>query len=161
MKTLKSFLATLLLMCCLSVNAQSVSYIHEPFSAHGCKMKFSVEKEGLTYFLVVKMRSEGMHFANEPQILIRTFNDDLIEVYGEIITDKYVEKKWTETSSWSIVYDRTIARFEMDPKQFEMLKDGVARIRISTVPVEHEKIFEKDKIGKKIYKSFLKKIRKK
>ena len=37
-----------------------------------------------------------------------------------------------------------------------LLKKGVAKIRLSTIPIEHERTFAKDKIGKKLYQFFLK-----
>ena len=48
------------------------------------------------------------------------------------------------------------AQFKISPQQFEMLKNGVAKIRLSTIPIEHERTFAKDKIGKKLYQFFLK-----
>ena len=48
------------------------------------------------------------------------------------------------------------AQFKISPQQFELLKKGVAKIRLSTIPIEHERTFAKDKIGKKLYQFFLK-----
>ena len=48
------------------------------------------------------------------------------------------------------------AQFKISPQQFELLKKGVAKIRLSTIPIEHERTFTKDKIGKKLYQFFMK-----
>ena len=60
----------------------------------------------------------------------------------------------------NIVYPITeinsTAQFLITPQQFELLKDGVAKIRISMTPMNHEKSFKKDKIGKKLYDFFIK-----
>ena len=38
----------------------------------------------------------------------------------------------------------------------EALKNGIANVRLSTTPYEHEREFKKDKIGKKLYEHYLK-----
>jgi hypothetical protein len=42
----------------------------------------------------------------------------------------------------------------VSPEQFELLKDGIVKVRLSTTPIEHEREFKKDKIGKKLYAFF-------
>ena len=46
------------------------------------------------------------------------------------------------------------AQFRISPYQFEQIKHGIAKVRLSTIPIEHERIFKKDKIGKKLYKFY-------
>ena len=41
-------------------------------------------------------------------------------------------------------------------KQMELLNQGVSKVSLSTLPIVHEKNFNKDKIGKKLYNSYLK-----
>jgi len=36
------------------------------------------------------------------------------------------------------------------------LNEGVAKIRLSMTPMNHERTFKKDKIGKKLYQFYLK-----
>jgi hypothetical protein len=38
----------------------------------------------------------------------------------------------------------------------ELLNQGVSKVSLSTLPIVHEKNFNKDKIGKKLYNSYLK-----
>lgn len=40
------------------------------------------------------------------------------------------------------------AQFWITPQQFEILNEGVAKIRLSMTPMNHERTFKKDKIGK-------------
>ena len=47
------------------------------------------------------------------------------------------------------------AQFSITPEQLEMIKSGVTKIRLSTTPIEHEREFTKDKIGKKLYEFYL------
>ena len=47
------------------------------------------------------------------------------------------------------------AQFVVTPQQFELLKSGVKKIRLSTTPIEHERTFKKDRIGKKLYEFYI------
>lgn len=51
---------------------------------------------------------------------------------------------------------KSTAQFSITPEQFEILKEGVAKIRLSMTPMNHERTFKKDKIGKKLYEFFQK-----
>ncbi len=44
------------------------------------------------------------------------------------------------------------AQFPITPQQMEILSKGIAKIRITAIPMNHERTFNKDKIGKKLYK---------
>lgn len=48
------------------------------------------------------------------------------------------------------------AQFRITPQQFEILNEGVAKIRLSMTPMNHERTFKKDKIGKKLYQFYQK-----
>ena len=48
------------------------------------------------------------------------------------------------------------AQFKVSPKQFESIKSGIAKIRLDMTPMNHERTFKKDKIGKKLYQFYLK-----
>ena len=49
----------------------------------------------------------------------------------------------------------TMAQFKVTREQFELLREGVAKVRLSTLPIEHERTFKKDKLGKKLYNFYL------
>ena len=51
---------------------------------------------------------------------------------------------------------KSIAQFPITSKQMELLNQGVSKVSLSTLPIVHEKNFNKDKIGKKLYNSYLK-----
>lgn len=50
----------------------------------------------------------------------------------------------------------SIAQFKITPQQFEILNEGVAKIRLSMTPMSHERTFKKDKIGEELYRFYLK-----
>ena len=54
---------------------------------------------------------------------------------------------------------QSMALFIVTEEQIAMFENGVAKIRITTVPISHERTFKKDKIGAKIYQAY-KKVKK-
>ena len=51
-------------------------------------------------------------------------------------------------------------QFRITPQQFEILNEGVEKICLSMTPMNHERTFNKDKIGKKLYQFYLKETQK-
>lgn len=150
-------LSIVLTMCSVNINAQTVGYTYRPLAAEGCNMKYSVVKQDTAYYIIATVKSDRLNFLKESTMLLKTFDGEVIKLYGSqigsgsetagIVTGNIVLPV-TEISS--------TAQFKISPQQFELLKKGVAKIRLSTIPIEHERTFAKDKIGKKLYQFFLK-----
>lgn len=146
-----------LTMFSANINAQTVGYTYRPLAAEGCNMKYSVVKQDTAYYIIATVKSDRLNFLKESTMLLKTFDGEVIKLYGSQIGSG------SETAgivSGNIVLPVTeissTAQFKISPQQFEMLKNGVAKIRLSTIPIEHERTFAKDKIGKKLYQFFLK-----
>lgn len=155
MKYIKIILLILCLCWGLLSNAQTVGYTYKPLSAEGCNMKYSVAKQDTMYSIVATVRSDRMNFLSEPTMKIRTFSGKYLELKGTVIGNRsqsagivsgYVVIPVTEISS--------TAQFWITPQQFEILNEGVAKIRLSMTPMNHERTFKKDKIGKKLYQFY-------
>ena len=139
------------------VSAQSVSYTYKPLAAQGCSVEYSaIWQEGSPY-IVVAISSDRLVFNETPTMMIRTLNDELIKTEGKAIT--------ASTSQGGIIVSnvvvpvtgiRATAQFPITVEQIEMLQNGVAKVRISTIPLTHERTFKKDKIGKKLHSYFKK-----
>lgn len=139
------------------VSAQSVSYTYKPLAAQGCSVEYSaIWQEGCPYIVVV-ISSDRLVFNETPTMMIRTFNDELIKSEGKAIT--------ASTSQGGIIVSnvvipvtgiRVTAQFPITVEQIEMLQNGIAKVRISTIPLTHERTFKKDKIGKKLHSYFKK-----
>lgn len=129
------------------VSAQSVSYTYKPLAAQGCSVEYSaIWQEGSPY-IVVAISSDRLVFNETPTMMIRTLNDELIKSEGKAIT--------ASTSQGGIIVSnvvvpvtgiRATAQFPITVEQIEMLQNGVAKVRISTIPLTHERTFKKDKI---------------
>ena len=150
-------LSIVLTMCSVNINAQTVGYTYRPLAAEGCNMKYSVVKQDTAYYIIATVKSDRLNFLKESTMLLKTFDGEVIKLYGSQIASS------SETAgivSGNIVLPVTeissTAQFKISPQQFELLKKGVAKIRLSTIPIEHERTFAKDKIGKKLYQFFLK-----
>lgn len=146
-----------LTMFSANINAQTVGYTYRPLAAEGCNMKYSVVKQDTAYYIIATVKSDRLNFLKESTMLLKTFDGEVIKLYGSQIASS------SETAgivSGNIVLPVTeissTAQFKISPQQFELLKKGVAKIRLSTIPIEHERTFAKDKIGKKLYQFFLK-----
>lgn len=150
-------LSIVLTMCSININAQTVGYTYRPLAAEGCNMKYSVVKQDTAYYIIATVKSDRLNFLKKSTMLLKTFDGEVIKLYGSQIGSG------SETAgivSGNIVLPVTeissTAQFKISPQQFELLKKGVAKIRLSTIPIEHERTFAKDKIGKKLYQFFLK-----
>ena len=147
---------TALFICFISfAKTKTVDYHHKPFSpTHGCIMHYSVEKQDSSFYIIATVVADQLSFLAEPQMKIKTFNNDTITLKGVNIGrgQGYVG---TVAPGLMLYEASSIAQFPVTPQQFELIKDGVAKIRISMTPTDHKKTFKKDKIGKKIYNLFL------
>lgn len=138
------------------VTAQTVSYTYKALAAEGCSMKYSVAKQNEKFYIIATVQSDRMKFLKESTMMIRTANGDVLRFSGELI-DNGTESAGIVSGNMVIPVTSIIstAQFEVSPEQFELLKDGIIKVRLTTIPIEHEREFKKDKIGKKLYEFYL------
>lgn len=157
MKTIKIILLLFCIILGLNAKAQTVGYTYKALAAEGCNMKYSVAKQDTIYSIVATVRSDRMNFLAEPTMKIRTFTGKYLELRGTVIGNG---SQSAGVISGNIVIPVTeissTAQFRITPRQFEILNEGVAKIRLSMTPMNHERTFKKDKIGKKLYQFYLK-----
>ena len=157
MKIIKNILLMLCLYWGLTVNAQTIGYTYKALAAEGCNMKYSVAKQDTMYSIVATVRSDRMSFLSEPTMKIRTFSGKYLELKGTVIGNG---SQSAGIISGNVVIPVTeissTAQFRITPQQFEILNEGVAKMRLSMTPMNHERTFKKDKIGKKLYLSYQK-----
>lgn len=138
------------------VTAQTVSYTYKALAAEGCSMQYSVAKQNEKFYIIATVQSDRMKFLEESTMMIRTANGDVLKFTGELI-DNGTESAGIVSGNMVIPVTSIIstAQFEVSPEQFELLKDGIIKVRLTTIPIEHEREFKKDKIGKKLYEFYL------
>ena len=144
MKTIKIILLLFCIILGINAKAQTVGYTYKALAAEGCNMKYSVAKQ------------DRMNFLTKPTMKIRTFTGKYLELRGTVIGNG---SQSAGVISGNIVIPITeissTAQFRITPQQFEILNEGVAKIRLSMTPMNHERTFKKDKIGKKLYQFYL------
>ena len=154
---MRSFLILLFLFIGINIKAQTVGYTYRPLAAEGCNMKYSVIRNDTTYYIIATVKSDRLTFINDPIMLIKNYDGEVVKLEGVIIGNgsesvgvlvNNVMLPETEISS--------TAQFKITPEQFEIIKNGIAKVRLSTSPIQHERTFNKDKIGKKLYKFYMK-----
>ncbi|MGM9797536.1 MAG: hypothetical protein ACI3ZY_08195 [Parabacteroides sp.] len=157
MKNIKNILLIICLCWGLAANAQTVGYAYKALAAEGCNMKYRVAKQDTIYSIVATVRSDRMNFLSEPTMKIRTFSGKYLELKGTVIGNG---SQSAGIISGNVVIPVTeissIAQFRITPHQFEILNEGVAKIRLFMTPMNHERTFKKDKIGKKLYQFYQK-----
>ena len=157
MKIIKKILFLLCMCFGLIAQAQTVGYTYKALTAEGCNMKYSVAKQSTEYSIVATVRSDRMTFLSNPTMKIKTFTGEYLELKGTVIGNG---SQAAGIISGNMVLPVTeissTAQFGITPQQFEILNEGVAKIRLSMTPMNHESTFKKDKIGKKLYQFYLK-----
>ena len=157
MKRLLLTLSFIVMMVSLPIKAQTVSYTYKPLAAEGCTMKYSVAKKDSSYFIIATVSSDRLVFLSEPTLKIRTFSGDVLSFDGKVIgNDNESIGVITGNIVLPISSIKSTAQFKVTPEQFEQIKKGVSKIRLTMTPMNHERTFKKDKIGKKLYEFYLK-----
>lgn len=119
-------------------------------------MKYSIAKHENQYYIIATVSSDRLQFLSESTMLIRTTNGEVLKLSGELMNNRS-ESAGIVSGNMVLPVTSIIssAQFSITPEQLEMIKSGVIKIRLSTTPIEHEREFTKDKIGKKLYEFYL------
>lgn len=153
---LKALVTIIILCCTLPIHAQSVGYTYKPVSTNGCNIQFNIIKQDSSYYIITTVKSTRLDFLQEPTMLLKTFDGKIIKLHGVRIGNSS-ESSWfiTENLATPSLAKTTIAQFKISPEQLEEFQNGISKIRLSTIPVFHERTFAKDKIGRRLYRSFV------
>lgn len=137
--------------------AKSVSYLHKPLAAEGCSVSYSTSQNGGQLMIVVTVKSDRLVFDSKPTMMLKNFKGEVLKLEG------YNLQSRSETSGVfvsNVVVPITelnaMAEFPVDAKDIGFFASGIAKVRLSTVPIMHERVFPKDAIGKYLYNSLRK-----
>lgn len=135
--------------------AQKISYNHKTLLKEGCTNVFTVVKQQDKFYVVITVNSYFLSFLNPPTLKIKDSTGKVYEFSGSIIGEDNITLGSAYNGTGYVgTYNISKAQFEVTPEQFEILKGGIKKLRLSTVPYVHEKEFKKDKLGKKLYKAY-------
>ena len=139
--------------------AQDASYTYKPLAKEGCHVEYTALRQDDKAYIIVSVKSdEGLCFVNEPTMMIRTGDNEVIKLTGSNMGSR--KENSTGVVIGNIVVSDNgsvgMAQFELTEEQVEKLNSGIIKVRLTTTPFLHEREFSKDKIGKKLYKAFCK-----
>jgi len=138
--------------------AQTVGYTYRPLAAEGCNMQYSIAQQNGEYFIIATVKSDRLTFLKESSFWLKTTDGEIIKLQGEVIGGG---SESAGIVSGNIVIPITeissTAQFRISEEELEKLNQGIIKVRLSTTPIEHERTFKKDKVGKKLYQFYQKK----
>ena len=150
------YLSMVLIACVIQLKAQSVSYTYKPFAEEGCTVSYTpviVENEAS---IVVSVQSDRLVFSDNPTMMVRFFNtDQILQLEGKKLN--------TTSSNGGILIGnvlvpytdmKAMAQFKITEDQIELFTKGVEKIRLSTFPIAHERVFKSDKIGMSLFQNY-------
>lgn len=148
-KSTKLFRAVLLLMLIMLVpitaSAKKKAYVMFKLATLDYVI-CNVERQGNSYFIVTSSPNHEL-IDDHPVLQIRTHRGDVLKLPGQTVAKAAKDND----------KGNNIAKFRVTPQQFEKIRSGVERFRISpTANGAVDKEFGRDKIGKELYKLYLK-----
>ena len=148
-------LLIILLMATITLKSQTISYTYHSFMEDGCTVEYTPTIVNDTIYIVVCIKSEQLVFGENPTFSVRFFDDKVLQLYGQKISDNtqhggiFISNFLVPTTQ-----HKTIACFMVTDEQMAMFANGIAKIRLSTFPILHERIFKRDKIGFPLFESY-------
>jgi len=137
--------------------AKSVSYLHKPLAAEGCSVSYSTSQNGGQLMIVVTVKSDRLVFDSKPTMMLKNFKGEVLKLEGISLQAR------SETAGvlvnnvvLPITELNVMAEFPVDVKDIGFFASGIAKVRLSTVPIMHEREFHKDAIGQHLYNSLRK-----
>lgn len=148
----------LLSLLLLLLYSCGIGYLHNPLSEDSCSVKYNAIYQDEGTYILVEIESENLVFSNKVSMKLKTFNNDIIELNGTIISSTPNNGGIIISGiMYPINETNSKALFSITEKQIYLLKSGISKVRISTIPIAHEKIFDEDFIGVPLYNEFIQK----
>lgn len=134
----------------------TIGYMYKPLAAEGCSADFSVNKRDGVLYVYVRISSDRHQFVESPTMLLRNFDQDTASFMGTRLDP--------QSSTYGIVSGSVVipvtshfatAEFAIPEEKIPFFKSGIQKIRLTMVPINHEREFGKDEIGQPLYKKLL------
>lgn len=131
--------------------------MYNPLAAEGCTVSYSTVQNDGQLMIVVTVKSDRLVFNNHPAMLLKNFKGEVLKLEGMDL------KARTETGGVlinNVIVPITelsaMAEFPIDEKDIDFFASGVSKVRLSTVPIVHEREFDSDVIGNYLFSSLKK-----
>lgn len=151
-KILLAVLSALTFIAVSCSSASKVGYSHRPLAAEGCSVNYSVIRQNEELFIIATVTSDRLIFADNPIMKLKNFNGDILDLSGASLS--------SQSESIGVVLNnlvvpvtelKVMAQFRIEKYQIPFFEYGVQKVRLSTIPIVHEKTFSTDVIGRWLY----------
>ena len=150
------FLLALAIQLISCGSSKSISYIHKALSEEGCRVSYSATQQNGQLYIIVAVESDRLVFNETPILMLKNFEGKVLKLEGANVQSR------TETGGviisnvvLPISEINAIAQFPIDLADVGFFKPGIAKVRLSTIPIVHEKTFTSDVIGRSLYSELL------
>ena len=116
-------------------------------------LSISLSRQGDGYLLTLQLRATDRRFLPESTLWLRTFDDQMIQLSGKLI-DNEVQLSVKDESVSGYPKRRMVAT-AVYPITRAQLSRGVKQLRLSTIPMTYDVLFDRDRIGQTLYRLFL------
>lgn len=145
----------IMLISLVCVKAQ-VSYGDITWGSYN--MKINVVTENDSIYLGVVYTDEKRKITDTPKLLLRLMDDTVISLDGKML------ESHNQSDGGVVVYGVYVAsnhfvseaKFPISKEQILLFERGIKKLRLNTSPKYHEKEWKKDKIGRKLFETYLK-----
>ena len=119
-------------------------------------LSMSLSRQGDGYLLTLQLRATDRRFLPESTLWLRTFDDQMIQLSGKLI-DNEVQLSVKDESVSGYPKRRMVATafYPITRAQLSQLSRGVKQLRLSTIPMTYDVLFDRDRIGQALYNLFL------
>ena len=148
------FLFVLVALLASCGSAKSVTYIHKPLAAEGCEVSYSAIQQDGQLYIVVTVKSDRLVFNDSPTLMLRNFEDKVLKLDGTNLQSRTENSGMLISNVYVPISElNAMAQFPVDSTDIDFFMSGIAKVRLSTVPIVHEKTFTQDIIGRYLYKT--------
>ena len=150
---LAAFICSLLFIATSCSTVMKVGYAHKPLAAEGCEVSYSISQQSEDLFIIVSIPSDRLVFIDAPTMKMR----NLIEFNGKPLS--------TQSESAGVLVNyivmpitelKAMAQFQIEKEQVPFFESDIQKVRITTMPLVHEKTFANDVIGHWLYRKLAK-----
>lgn len=135
---------------------KSVSYTHKPLADEGCSVSYSVVSQEGRAAIVVSVKSDRLVFGDNPIMQLRNSKGEVLKLEG-INLQMRVETGGVLINNVVVPISElnALAQFPVDAEDIPFFDSGIVKVRLSTIPIVHEKTFSHDQIGGYLYKRLI------
>ena len=152
---MKQFAKFAILLACLFCTTTAFCAKKIKYGNQGCNIFWSVYHPNESYQLVTQITTSNKELANPVTLKIKLFNDEIITLKGKI------DHLGTESAGLCL-YNLIIpiseqqyrVMYPISEEELDMLKHGVKKVQISTLPEINVKVFKKDVIGQRLWNEY-------